>query len=136
MQYSPDSTRAALLLTNRLVPLDVKPLTAREFWKLVEQADPGDLLHDDAAGLIAQPGLEAVILCTPHPLHAAQIVAAAEAGLHVFCEKPLCLTLEEWQSKITGWLHVTSPQALLGAAICLDLRAIHGDETLANGLLD
>ena len=48
----------------------------------------------------------------------------------------LCLTLEEWQSKITGWLHVTSPQALLDAAICLDLRAIHGDEILANGLRD
>lgn len=52
-------------------------------------------LHASAESLIAQPGLEAVILCTPHPQHAAQIVAAAERGLHVFCEKPLCLTLEQ-----------------------------------------
>jgi len=32
----------------------------------------------------------AVILCSPHKHHAAQIVAAAKAGKHVFCEKPLC----------------------------------------------
>lgn len=61
-------------------------------------ADPllaGVPLHDSAEPLLAQPGLEAVLLCTPHAQHAAQIVAAAEAGLHVFCEKPLCLTLAE-----------------------------------------
>lgn len=52
-------------------------------------------VHASAESLITQPGLEAVILCTPHPQHALQIVAAAEHGLHVFCEKPLCLTLEQ-----------------------------------------
>ena len=46
----------------------------------------------------------------------------------------LCLTLEEWRAKMTGWLNVTSPQALLDAAICLDLRPIHGDEVLATEL--
>lgn len=51
MQYSPDSTRAALLLTNRLVPLETKPLTAREFWQLVERHDPGDLIAQDVAGI-------------------------------------------------------------------------------------
>ncbi len=55
----------------------------------------GVSLHADPGALLAQSGLEAVILCTPHQQHAQQIVAAAEAGLHVFCEKPLCLTLEE-----------------------------------------
>ena len=34
--------------------------------------------------------IDAVILCTPHKQHAAQIIAAAAAGKHVFCEKPLC----------------------------------------------
>jgi CBS domain-containing protein len=37
---------------------------------------------------------------------------------------------------MSAWLDVTSPQALLDAAICLDLRAIHGDEMLAEGLRD
>ena len=32
--------------------------------------------------------MEAVILCTPHLQHADQIINAAHAGKHVFCEKP------------------------------------------------
>ena len=48
----------------------------------------------------------------------------------------LCLSTEEWRAKMSAWLEVTSPQALLDAAICLDLRPIHGDEVLAAGLRD
>ena len=44
---------------------------------------------------LADPRIEAVILCTPHSLHCAQIIAAARARKHVFCEKPLCLTRAE-----------------------------------------
>jgi predicted dehydrogenase len=44
---------------------------------------------------LAHPEVRAVILCTPHRLHAAQIRAAANAGRHVFCEKPLCTNLAE-----------------------------------------
>jgi len=44
---------------------------------------------------IHNPKVEAVILCTPHKLHAAQITAAAKAGKHVFCEKPLCLSFQD-----------------------------------------
>ena len=41
---------------------------------------------------LADPAVEAVVLCTPHSLHRAQVVAAANAGKHVFCEKPLALS--------------------------------------------
>lgn len=44
--------------------------------------------------------LEAVILCTPHLQHADQIVHAVQAGKHVFCEKPLCLTFSDAQRAI------------------------------------
>lgn len=57
---------------------------------------------DDLAAFLAHPALEAVILCTPHPLHADQIVATAQAGKHVFCEKPLCLTLADAQRAIAS----------------------------------
>ena len=36
-----------------------------------------------------------VVLCTPHTLHADQIAAAAQAGKHVFCEKPLSLSRKD-----------------------------------------
>jgi predicted dehydrogenase len=59
-----------------------------------------------ASGLAVSPRFEdalerrdlrAVILCSPHKHHAAQIVAAAKAGKHVFCEKPLCTTAREME---------------------------------------
>ena len=42
--------------------------------------------------VLADPSVRAVVLATPHGQHAAQIVAAAEAGKHVFVEKPFTLT--------------------------------------------
>jgi predicted dehydrogenase len=44
------------------------------------------------AEALAHPGVEAVILATPHSLHAEQIERAVAAGKHVFCEKPLSHT--------------------------------------------
>jgi len=44
----------------------------------------------DAA--LVDPNLGGVVLCTPHSEHARQIIAAAKAKKHVFCEKPLSLT--------------------------------------------
>src|SRR4051794_13201956 len=67
MQHSPDTVRAALLLTNRLVALDAAPLTAREFWALNDRIDPGDLFHRDArevAEMTGSPSDEATRLVT------------------------------------------------------------------------
>lgn len=44
------------------------------------------------AEALAHPGVEAVVLATPHSLHAEQIARAVAAGKHVFCEKPLAHT--------------------------------------------
>ena len=41
------------------------------------------------------PAIDTVVIATRHNAHAAQVLAALRAGKHVFCEKPLCLTLEE-----------------------------------------
>lgn len=41
---------------------------------------------------LEHPRVDAVILCTPHTLHTEQIVKAAQAGKHVFCEKPLSMS--------------------------------------------
>lgn len=52
-------------------------------------------IYSDYRDMIAAGGLDAVDICLPHHLHADAVIAAADAGLHVLCEKPLCLTLEE-----------------------------------------
>ena len=48
-------------------------------------------LVDDYDAVLADDDVDAVVLATPHTLHAAQIVAAARAGKHVFTEKPFTL---------------------------------------------
>lgn len=57
-------------------------------------------IFDSHENLIAHNGLEAVILCSPHQQHATQMVSAADAGLHIFCEKPLCMTLADAQRAV------------------------------------
>jgi myo-inositol 2-dehydrogenase / D-chiro-inositol 1-dehydrogenase len=48
-----------------------------------------DAVYGDYRSLLSQPGLDAVCVCTPPATHGAIIEAAAAAGKHVFCEKPL-----------------------------------------------
>ncbi|MGI9606412.1 MAG: Gfo/Idh/MocA family protein [Acidimicrobiales bacterium] len=45
------------------------------------------------AEVLADPDVEAVLLATPHSTHADQVVQAAEAGKHIFCDKPFTLTV-------------------------------------------
>ena len=55
----------------------------------------GAQAFSDYAELIAQGDIDAVDICLPHHLHRDAIVRAAEAGKHILCEKPLCLTAQE-----------------------------------------
>jgi predicted dehydrogenase len=58
--------------------------------------------------MIERGGVDAVVICTPHPLHAAQAIAAARAGLHAVVEKPMALSPAEcdamtaaaWESRV------------------------------------
>ncbi len=49
---------------------------------------------------LKHPGVEAVILATPHSLHAEQIKQAIKAKKHIFCEKPLALTKKGAQTAV------------------------------------
>ena len=44
--------------------------------------------------ILADPEIDAVVICTPHSLHAEQAVAALEAGKHVLLERPAATTAE------------------------------------------
>ncbi len=72
-------------------------------------------------------GLDAVIVALPHHLHEACVVLALDAGLHVFCEKPLGLgpeevkRMDEAARRATRVLAVCQPRRSYPAA-----RAIRG----------
>lgn len=52
------------------------------------------LLAGSFAEALADRSIKATVLATPHTRHVDEVVAAAGAGKHVFCEKPLALTRE------------------------------------------
>lgn len=52
-------------------------------------------VFDDVDQLFGGGLIDAALVCTPHPAHEPVVVAAAEAGIHVLCEKPIATTLGE-----------------------------------------
>jgi predicted dehydrogenase len=51
--------------------------------------------YDDFDELISHPGIECIHICTPNNLHYPMAKAALKHGLHVVCEKPLAMTINE-----------------------------------------
>lgn len=54
----------------------------------------------DYREMLKEPDIEMVVITAPNHLHAEMTIAAARAGKHVVCEKPLCVTLEEADAMI------------------------------------
>lgn len=52
----------------------------------------------ELAEALARPGLDAVILCTPTQMHAAQAIQCMDAGKHVQVEIPLCDSLADGEA--------------------------------------
>ena len=56
----------------------------------------------DVATMVREAGVQAVSVCTPHPVHAGAIEAAAANGAHVLVEKPLAATLADCDRAIAA----------------------------------
>jgi predicted dehydrogenase len=48
-----------------------------------------EAVYDGLASMLADPAVDAVVICTPNGLHADQSIAALESGRHVLVEKPM-----------------------------------------------
>jgi predicted dehydrogenase len=59
-------------------------------------------LAPDYEALLANAQVDAVVVATPHSMHAAQVTAAAAARKHVFCEKPFALTKESAEEAVAA----------------------------------
>ena len=57
-------------------------------------------IYDDYGEFLSDPDLDAVSICTPHALHPRNAIEGAEAGKHLFIEKPVALSLGELSATI------------------------------------
>jgi predicted dehydrogenase len=64
--------------------------------------EKGFPLTDDYAAILADPKIDAVVLATPHTAHAAQVIEAAKAGKHIYCEKPFTLSRATAEQALTA----------------------------------
>ena len=61
---------------------------------------------------IADPDIDIIDICTPHPFHPDQAVAAAEAGKHLIIEKPISIDYESAK-------RIQSAVSLNGVSVCV-----------------
>ena len=57
---------------------------------------------ESSAEIFENPAIDAVLICSPTGTHADLIVAAAKAGKHIFCEKPIAFDLEKIDSALAA----------------------------------
>ncbi len=56
---------------------------------------PGVRTYTEATALLEDTGVDLITVITPHNTHAPLAIQALNAGKHVICEKPMCLTAQE-----------------------------------------
>ncbi|GDX56739.1 hypothetical protein LBMAG30_09020 [Comamonadaceae bacterium] len=95
--------------------VEVVSLIGRELDKTREVAAKYGIGHvtTDLTESLTLPGLDAVILCTPTQMHAAQTVACLQAGKHVQVEIPLADSLAGAQD-VVAWQRKTGLVAMCG----------------------
>jgi predicted dehydrogenase len=65
-----------------------------------------ELATADWRRLIERRDIAIIDICSPNPLHAEQLKAAMAAGKHIYCDKPLTVTMDEAEgvrSAMSGW---------------------------------
>ncbi|WP_280151199.1 Gfo/Idh/MocA family oxidoreductase [Piscinibacter sp. XHJ-5] len=94
----------ALIGTQRCIPgmlksreLEVVAIASREPGKAKAAAEKLGIpvAHGSYEALLADPGIEAIYNPLPNHLHVPWTLAAARAGKHVLCEKPMAMTAAE-----------------------------------------
>ncbi|MEI6519583.1 MAG: Gfo/Idh/MocA family oxidoreductase [bacterium] len=58
------------------------------------------VVMEDYRQILERDDIDAICICVPHYLHAQIAIEAAEAGKHIFCEKPMAIDPEDMDNMI------------------------------------
>jgi myo-inositol 2-dehydrogenase / D-chiro-inositol 1-dehydrogenase len=90
--------------------------------------------HADYRELVARPDVDVVSVAAPNHLHRDIVVAAAEAGKHVICEKPLARTLREADEMIAA-CRGAGVKLMYAEEICFAPKYVRAKELADEGAL-
>lgn len=87
-------------------------------------------IFNDYAEMLSDPSIDVVDICTPHPFHPEQAIAAARAGKHLIIEKPISLSYGDAKEvkKAIG-------EAGVRSCVCFEVR-FSGQATAVRSMLD
>jgi myo-inositol 2-dehydrogenase/D-chiro-inositol 1-dehydrogenase len=88
----------------------------------------------DYRELLKLPEIEAVLICTPTTTHYDAIFASADAGKHIFCEKPVELTVEKIM-RVNEHVAKRGVQLMVGFNRRFDPNFLKIRETVQTGLV-
>ena len=89
--------------------------------------------YRDAEDLIRDPAVEAVDICLPTRHHAVLAILALRAGKHVFCEKPMALTVDACQAMIDA-AGASKRQLMIGHCLRYWPHYVHVKEAIESGV--
>jgi len=81
---------------------DVNPIKLEAFR---QEHGGSPFVTSDYRELLARPDVDAIAVTSPDYMHEEHAVAALEAGKHVFCEKPLAITIAGCDHILESWRH-------------------------------
>ena len=90
--------------------------------------------YADYRELVARPDVDLVSVAAPNHLHRDIVVAAAEAGKHVICEKPLARTLREADEMIAA-CRAAGVKLMYAEDICFAPKYVRAKELADEGAL-
>ncbi|EXJ90661.1 myo-inositol 2-dehydrogenase [Capronia coronata CBS 617.96] len=89
-----------VLRANVVAVCSVAPHEVERARKNPDYIDFNVSVYDNYENMLDHPGLQAVWISTSTDVHAVQTIKAIEKGLHVLCEKPLSINLDEVSAAI------------------------------------
>jgi 1,5-anhydro-D-fructose reductase (1,5-anhydro-D-mannitol-forming) len=90
--------------------------------------------YDNLEALLAEPGIDAVVVDVPSNRHAEVMVAAAQAGKHIFTEKVLAITTAE-ADQIIEAVNRSGKSFMISLPRLTDANCLYVKQTVDSGLL-
>lgn len=116
---------------NVVAVADVSAVRAEQF---ADRFSDGARIYSGIEEIVADPEVEAIDICLPHHLHTEAVIAAAQAGKAIFCEKPLCTTIDD-AARINAVLQETGVTFVMAHNQLFQPSLIEARRLLTSGVL-